>query len=99
PTHTSSLSLHDALPISTKFFLQNHPVEWRALMELLVSGTAAYLRAQVDAGAQALQVFDSWAGALSPRDYDTSVSPFTRRLFDEIDRKSTRLNSSHGSSS
>jgi len=69
---------------ATKFFLQNHPVEWRALMELLVSGTAAYLRAQVDAGAQALQVFDSWAGALSPRDYDTSVSPFTRRLFDEI---------------
>jgi len=69
---------------ATKFFLQNHPLEWRALMDLLVSGTAAYLRAQVRAGAEALQMFDSWAGALSPRDYDASVAPFTRRLFDEI---------------
>ncbi len=69
---------------ATKFFMHAHPVEWRALMDLLVDGTAAYLRAQVEAGAQALQVFDSWAGALSPRDYGASVFPFTRRLFDEI---------------
>src|SRR2546427_12456821 len=69
---------------ATKFFLQNHPLEWRALMELLVSGAAAYLRAQVRAGAEALQVFGSWAGGLSPRDYGASVAPVTRRLFDEI---------------
>lgn len=69
---------------ATKFFMHSHPVEWRTLMDLLVDGTAAYLRAQVEAGAQALQLFDSWAGALSPRDYDASVFPFTRRLFDEI---------------
>jgi uroporphyrinogen decarboxylase len=69
---------------ATKSFLHSHPDEWRVLMDLLVSGTAEYLRAQVEAGAQALQVFDSWAGALSPRDYDASAAPFTRRLFDEI---------------
>jgi uroporphyrinogen decarboxylase len=69
---------------ATKLFMHGHPAEWRALMDLLVEGIAAYLRAQVDAGAQALQVFDSWVGALSPRDYETGVLPFTRRLFREI---------------
>jgi len=69
---------------ATKRFLHSHPVAWRALMDLLVDGTAAYLRGQVEAGAQALQVFDSWAGVLSPRDYEANVLPYTRRLFHEI---------------
>jgi len=69
---------------ATKTFLHSHPVAWRALMDLLVDGTAAYLRGQVEAGAQALQVFDSWAGVLSPRDYEANVLPYTRRLFHEI---------------
>lgn len=68
----------------TKTFLACYPAAWRALMDLLVDGTAAFLRGQVEAGAQALQVFDSWAGALSRRDYDANVLPFTRRLFHEI---------------
>jgi uroporphyrinogen decarboxylase len=50
-------------------------------MRGLVDATAAYLRAQAAAGAQALQVFDSWAGALSPHDYRASVAPHMRRLF------------------
>ena len=69
---------------ATKSFMHQHPVEWSILMNRLVDGTAEYFRAQVAAGAQALQLFDSWAGALSPRDYETNVSPFTRRLFREI---------------
>jgi uroporphyrinogen decarboxylase len=69
---------------ATKTFLNSHPVAWRALMDLLVDGTAAYLRGQVEAGAEALQVFDSWAGVLSPRDYEANVLPYTRRLFHEI---------------
>jgi uroporphyrinogen decarboxylase len=69
---------------ATKTFLYSHPVAWRGLMDLLVDGTAAYLRGQVEAGAQALQVFDSWAGVLSPRDYEANVLPYTRRLFHEI---------------
>ena len=70
--------------IATKSFMHAHPADWRRFMDLLVDGTAAYLRAQVEAGAEAVQLFDSWAGALSPRDYDESVFPFTRRLFHEI---------------
>jgi len=69
---------------ATKSFMHAHPADWRTLMDLLVDGTAGYLRAQVEAGAQALQLFDSWVGALSPRDYDASVAPFTRRLFHDI---------------
>ena len=69
---------------ATKTFMTSHPAAWRALMDHLVEGTAAYLRGQVAAGAQALQVFDSWAGALSRQDYDANVLPFSRRLFHEI---------------
>jgi uroporphyrinogen decarboxylase len=64
-----------------KGFLHAEPRAWETLMRALVDAMAAYLRAQVEAGAEALQVFDSWAGALSPHDYRTSVAPHMRRLF------------------
>jgi uroporphyrinogen decarboxylase len=64
----------------TKAMLHAEPVLWWGLMERLVDLDLAYLRAQVDAGAQALQLFDSWVGALSPRDYRTAVAPHMRRL-------------------
>ena len=57
------------------------PEAWNALAGGLVDATAAYLSAQAAAGAQALQVFDSWVGALSPRDYRARVAPHMRRLF------------------
>ena len=65
---------------ATKAFMYRHPDAWDALLGGLADSMAAYLRAQVDAGAQALQIFDSWAGALSPHDYGTRVFPHTRRL-------------------
>jgi uroporphyrinogen decarboxylase len=68
----------------TKTMLLTDPTLWSALLERLVALDLAYLRAQVAAGAQALQVFDSWVGALSPRDYRTSVAPHMRRLFDGL---------------
>src|SRR5205823_12509094 len=46
--------------------------------------TAAFLRIQVDAGAGAVQLFDSWAGALSPEDYRRSVLPASRRVFESL---------------
>lgn len=70
--------------VETKRFMYRHPDAWRHLLDHLTEGTAAYLRAQVDAGAQALQVFDSWAGVLSPHDYAARVLPHSRKLFDEI---------------
>jgi uroporphyrinogen decarboxylase len=45
----------------------------------------AYLRAQVDAGAQAVQLFDSWVGGLGPADYAAFVQPYVRRIFVELD--------------
>src|SRR6202035_1846095 len=52
-----------------KTFLYRDPGAWNALMEILVDATALYLNAQAVAGAQVLQVFDSWVGNLSPADY------------------------------
>jgi uroporphyrinogen decarboxylase len=53
-------------------------------MTKLTDAVVDYLRAQVHAGVQALQVFDSWVGALSPADYATYVQPHMMRLFREL---------------
>jgi uroporphyrinogen decarboxylase len=64
----------------TKTFLYRHPGAWDDLMRRLVRFTAAFLRAQVAAGAQAVQIFDSWVGCLSPADYRDLVLPHVRAL-------------------
>jgi uroporphyrinogen decarboxylase len=64
-----------------KSFMHAEPSAWEVLMGRLVDATVAYLSAQAAAGAQALQLFDSWVGALSPHDYRASVQPHMRRLF------------------
>ena len=56
---------------TAKSFMYQDPGAWNALMELLVNATALYLNAQVSAGAQAIQIFDSWVGTLGPDDYLT----------------------------
>jgi uroporphyrinogen decarboxylase len=66
--------------LETKAFMYRHPEAWRDLMALLERALARYLNAQAGAGAQALQIFDSWAGALSPSDYRTYALPHTRAL-------------------
>jgi uroporphyrinogen decarboxylase len=70
----------------TRLFMHAEPAAWDALMEHLVDATVAYLSAQVAAGAQAVQVFDSWVGGLGPFDYRRSVMPWMRRLWDGIGR-------------
>jgi uroporphyrinogen decarboxylase len=57
------------------------PGAWDVLMGRLVDATALYLEAQAEAGAQVLQLFDSWVGTLSPRDYRRFVQPHMQRLF------------------
>jgi uroporphyrinogen decarboxylase len=64
-----------------KAFLYRDPGAWDALLTRLTDATAAYLSAQAAAGAQALQVFDSWVGTLGPHDYARFVQPHMRRLF------------------
>jgi uroporphyrinogen decarboxylase len=65
-------------------FMRTDPEGWRALMERLGDLTVAYLSAQVEAGAQAVQVFDSWVGSLSPDDYVANVQPVMRSVFDRV---------------
>jgi uroporphyrinogen decarboxylase len=68
-----------------KRFMYGDPAAWDALMERLADATAVYLNAQAAAGAQALQVFDSWVGTLSPADYRRFVQPHMARLFARLD--------------
>jgi len=62
------------------------PDVWHRLMETLAEVIVRYLRAQVEAGVQVVQLFDSWVGALGPSDYETFVLPYTARIFSEIHR-------------
>jgi uroporphyrinogen decarboxylase len=64
--------------LKTKKLIYSNPGAWRGLMERLSSVTAEYLNAQITAGAEAVQLFDSWAGCLSPDDYERFVLPYTR---------------------
>jgi uroporphyrinogen decarboxylase len=68
----------------TKALMHGEPATWHRLMELLTGITVAHLRAQVEAGAQAVQVFDSWVGALDPEDYERWVLPHSRRVFEGV---------------
>lgn len=66
--------------LKTKTMMYSAPNVWHALMEKLSSLLAEYLVAQIRAGAQAVQVFDSWVGALSPQDYETFVLPYSQKV-------------------
>ena len=57
---------------------------WHALLEKIVRLTASYINGQIAAGAQAIQIFDSWAGCLAPADYKDFVLPHTRALIKAI---------------
>jgi uroporphyrinogen decarboxylase len=63
-----------------KAFMYRDPGAWKALMERLVATLVPYLNGQIAAGAQAVQLFDSWVGALSPADYRAYVLPHSRAL-------------------
>jgi len=67
-----------------KALMYGDPATWHQLMDTLVEVTIRYLRAQVAAGAQALQLFDSWANALGPAQYERYVLQHTRRIFDGV---------------
>ncbi len=66
--------------LKTKMMMYSAPEVWHALMEKLSDVLRDYLVAQIRAGAQAVQVFDSWVGALSPQDYETFVLPYSQKV-------------------
>jgi uroporphyrinogen decarboxylase len=70
----------------TKAMMLGAPDVWDALMRKIAGISAAYLAVQVEAGASAVQLFDSWAGALSPQDYRSHVLPHSARVLAEAGR-------------
>jgi uroporphyrinogen decarboxylase len=66
--------------LHVKRLMRAEPDAWHALMRLLTDVTARYLNGQIAAGAQAVQLFDSWVGTLSPADYREFVLPHSRAL-------------------
>ncbi|WP_338754716.1 uroporphyrinogen decarboxylase [Bacillus sp. FJAT-52991] len=68
----------------TKAFMYAEPKAWFALMDKLVEMTITYVKAQIKAGARAVQIFDSWVGALNVQDYRTFIKPVMERIFNEL---------------
>ena len=69
---------------TAKAFMYREPAAWHDLMERLSTMVVAYLKAQIDAGADVVQLFDSWVGGLGPADYQEFVQPHVRRIFDAL---------------
>ncbi len=70
--------------VRTKSLMYGAPATWHLLMDRLAELTVAYLRAQIAAGVDVVQLFDSWVGALSPDDYGRFVQPYMRRIFTSL---------------
>ena len=68
----------------TKALMYRDAGAWRALMERLARSLARYINAQIDAGVQAVQVFDTWVGCLGPADYRDYVQPYTRMMLQAV---------------
>jgi uroporphyrinogen decarboxylase len=70
----------------TKTLMYSQPQVWHGLMDRLSAALSAYLLAQVRAGAQAVQLFDSWVGALSPADYARYAQPYSARVLRAVEQ-------------
>jgi uroporphyrinogen decarboxylase len=69
----------------TKALMYREPATWHALLNVLADQFARYVSAQATAGADVIQIFDSWVGALTPADYDEFVAPYSARVLDALD--------------
>jgi uroporphyrinogen decarboxylase len=65
--------------------MYNEPAVWHALMDKLAEQSARYVVAKAQAGADVIQLFDSWVGALSPADYEEFVEPYSARILAAVD--------------
>jgi uroporphyrinogen decarboxylase len=70
-----------------KRMMYGAPELYAQLMEKITEMDRQYLNAQIAAGAQAIQIFDTWGGIVSPLDYETYILPYTKKLIDGLDRK------------
>ena len=70
--------------VRTKALMHDQPDVWSSLMDALSAVSRSHLLAQIEAGAQAVQLFDSWAGSLVPIDYERSVRPWSARVLADL---------------
>src|SRR5260221_1591187 len=70
--------------IKTKSFMYQNTSAWNVLMDRLSTMIITYLTSQIVTGVQAIQLFDSWVGCLSPQDYSEYVLPYTTRIFESL---------------
>lgn len=77
--------------LRTKSLMYSEPETWHKLMDRLAEGVLVYLRAQIDAGARAVQLFDSWVGHLSAADYVTFVLPAVQRILSGLEDTVPRI--------
>ena len=77
---------HSTTFARTKALMYGAPAAWHRLADMLADMAADYLAAQIEAGVNAVQVFDSWVGALNARDYREFILPHTRRIFEALSR-------------
>ncbi len=77
--------------IKTKQLMYGEPETWHKLMDKLALVVTAYLGRQIRAGAQAVQLFDSWVGCLSPTDYAEYVLPHVQRIFEGLEQEQVPL--------
>ncbi|MBB2481182.1 uroporphyrinogen decarboxylase [Bacillus sp. APMAM] len=75
----------------TKAFMYTEPKAWFMLMDKLAEMTITYVRAQIKAGASAIQIFDSWVGALNVEDYRTFIKPVMTKIFSELRKENVPL--------
>jgi uroporphyrinogen decarboxylase len=71
--------------LNVKTMMYREPATWHALMDKLADTFARYVAAKVRAGADVIQLFDSWVGALSPSDYEEFVAPYSARILAAVD--------------
>lgn len=75
----------------TKAFMYAEPIAWFALMDKLATMCITYVKSQIKAGAKAIQVFDSWVGALNVADYRYYIKPTMERIFSELREENVPL--------
>jgi uroporphyrinogen decarboxylase len=81
---------------NTKRLMYAEPGAWDVLMRKLAHSIALYLNAQIDAGAQCVQLFDSWAGCLSVHDYAQQILPYMQIILDRIEPQVPLINFATG---
>ncbi len=83
----------------TKALMYGDPETWHALMDILTEVVIRYLRGQIEAGADAVQLFDSWLGLLGPDTFERFVAPYTRRIFAALHGLAPTIHFSTGTAS